>query len=55
MRLYISGRLLIDGWTQMPRAGKDATILVGNGYVPGHALLTLELGDVEREQLVVAR
>ena len=23
--------------------GKDATLLVGNGYVPGHAELTLDL------------
>jgi L-erythro-3,5-diaminohexanoate dehydrogenase len=23
--------------------GKDATLVIGNGYVPGHALLTLDL------------
>jgi beta-glucosidase len=26
VRLYIAGKLLIDGWTQMPRTGKQATI-----------------------------
>ena len=29
--------------------GKDVTMIIGNGYAPGHAELTLELLRTERE------
>jgi L-erythro-3,5-diaminohexanoate dehydrogenase len=37
--------------------GKDVTLLMGNGYVPGHAALTLELlrGDARLRELFAAR